>query len=104
LKEEEEKLRNQNNLNQSSVPTKLIEGNSFISIKEVSDENLPKVNLVKSYAAPDIAVQKNIDYIRNLEKIKAERARLEKEYQEKKAAEESKNKKSSSLTNILVEK
>ena len=64
-----------NNLNQSKVPTALFEGNSFIVVKEVTDEALPGVNYVKVRAGPDIAVQKNIDYIRNLEKIKAERER-----------------------------
>jgi len=52
-------------------------------VKEVSEDALPSVNLVKVRAAPDLAVQKNIEYIRNIEKLKAERERQHKEYLEK---------------------
>jgi len=52
-------------------------------VKEVSEDALPSVNFLKVRAAPDLAVQKNIDYVRNMEKLKAERERQHKEYLDK---------------------
>lgn len=82
-----EKQRNQNQLCQSKEPTSLFEGNSFLVVKEVKEEALPLPNQISGRAAPDIAVQKNIDYIRNLTKMKADRERQQKEFQEKLQAE-----------------
>ncbi len=57
----------------SNVPTSLFEGANFLMVKEISEDSLPKTNYVNVRAAPDVAVQKNIEYIRNLAKIRAER-------------------------------
>jgi hypothetical protein len=49
-------------------------------VKEVSEDALPKNNVLNVRAKPDVAVQKNIEYLRNLGKIRAERERQQKEH------------------------
>ncbi len=66
-------LRNQNNLCASRDPTSLFEGSNYLVVREVSDDALPKTYSLNARAAPDYAVQKNIEYIRNLARIRADR-------------------------------
>ena len=49
-------------------------------MNEVSEDALPKSNVLNVRAKPDIAVQRNIEYLRNLGKIRAEREKQQKEY------------------------
>lgn len=63
-------------------------------VKEVSGDALPKTYVLNARAAPDYAVQKNIEYIKNIARIRADRERKQKEYLEREAADaKKKNKK-----------
>ena len=84
---EAERLRNQNQLCASRDPTSLFEGSNYLVVKEVSEDALPKTYVLNARAAPDYAVQKNIEYIKNIAKIRADRERKQKEYLEREAAD-----------------